>query len=103
MRILAEKGLFGDLLEIFRRERNEFGAEKVHVFGSRARGENKPGSDFDLVSDAKVEKPLCDSDTVKGRRSGVQFEIWRTVKGQSFLDPEQPHKTIRLRREKSQS
>lgn len=37
-----------------------YGAKKVSLFGSYSRGEEKPGSDIDLIVDFKTSKSLLD-------------------------------------------
>ena len=88
------------MLDVLRRERDEFGAGQVHIFGSLARGEFNKGSDIDIASDSTVVIPGSDTETLFGQRSGVEFEIWRSSGGVSFLESDRPHRTIRLRREK---
>lgn len=105
MQILSEKGAIFDLLDVLRRERDEFGADKVHIFGSRARGAFRPGeSDVDIASDSKaIVRRGDDWELVQGKRSGLIFDIHRAwIVGPdqliSFLDDTAPHRTIILRR-----
>lgn len=51
--------------EAIRRTAHAHGAARVRVFGSRARGEVRPGSDLDLLVDLAPDRDLLDLVAVK--------------------------------------
>lgn len=92
--LLEAEPRLGELISLCR---SELGAEEVWLFGSRARGDHHPDSDWDLLAILPDEAPEEALDPVRGwevrRRSGLHADLL-VVTRSDFLDAQDSVTTL---------
>jgi predicted nucleotidyltransferase len=84
MAVLGEESLKDDqiLAELVRRLRNAFQPERIYLFGSQARGESGPDSDYDLLivvpdeATPEQKRSRLAYQALRGTRTAADVLVW---------------------------